>query len=207
MGQSTSFTPEELALIQDTRFFPAKAIITDKIKQTLHHLHKALKEEISATRFLAPEGVDFEAGQFVKGEHLLDFPYQYLDLPKLFTNAEKFAFRSLFWWGHHFIFALIVEGRHLPRYKENLLSAYERLADRGLYLLMTETPWEWRKDPLYLLEIRKDNKDDIASALASRSFLKIQRFIELDDPRFEKGEIVQEGRETFRLLMKVVIAK
>jgi hypothetical protein len=205
MSQPIAFTPDELALMRDTRFFPAKAIITDKIKQTLHHLHGALREEIAATRFLAPEGVDFETGQFVKGEHLLDFPYQYLDLPKFFTNAEKFAFRSLFWWGHHFIFAWILEGRHLPRYKENILNAYDRLVDRGLYLLMTETLWEWRKDPLYLLEIRMDNKEAVTSALASRPFLKIHRFIDLNDSRFEKGEMTKEGREAFRI-MKAVVA-
>jgi hypothetical protein len=204
MDQPIFFTPDELALIRDTRFFPTKAIITDKLKRTLRQLHEALKEEIAGTRFLTPEGVDFEVGQFVRGEHLLDFPYQYLDFPKLYTNAEKFAFRSLFWWGHHFIFAWILEGKYLSRYKENLLSAYDQLADQGLYVLMTETPWEWRKDPLYLLEIRKDNKENVAAALASRPFLKIHRFIEFDGVELEKGRIVERGRQTFRLMRAIV---
>lgn len=100
------FTPAERSLIQETHFFQAKAIITKKVKRMLEGLHAALKEELAASSLLAPEGVDTTTGQFVKGEHLHDFPYQYLDLPKYFSHDEKFTFRSLFWWGHHFVLGL-----------------------------------------------------------------------------------------------------
>jgi hypothetical protein len=203
MDPPISFTPDELALIRDTRFFPAKALIAQKIKRILQQLHGALKEELAISNLLAPDGVDFEIGQFVKGEHLLDFPYQYLDFPKLFTTTEKFAFRSLFWWGHFWVFAWILEGKHLPRYKENLLKSYDQLADQGLYLLMTETPWEWRKDPLYQLEIRKDNQESVAAALASRPFLKIHRFVEFDSSQLNDNGIIQRGRESFLILRPI----
>ena len=206
MDPPICFTPEEGRLVQDTHFFRTKAIITEKVKEILHRLHGEISEELALSNLLAPDGVDLEKGQFVKGEHLLDFPYLYLDLPKIFTQSEKFTFRSLFWWGHFFIFAFILEGKYLECYKSNLLEAYDRIAAGGFSLLMTETPWEWRKEPQFLLEIRRDNRQKVASALASRSFLKIHRYIDLNHPDFLEGRIVQAGRETFRLMKPIVSA-
>lgn len=206
MDRSIQFTPAERSLIQETHFFQTKAIISRKVKQILEQLHVALKEELFTVSLLAPEGVDTTIGQFVKGDHLRDFPYQYLDLPKFFSQDEKFTFRSLFWWGHHFVFALILEGPHLDRYKRNLLNSYDRLADQGLYILMAPTLWEWENRPELLLEIRKDNREAVESALATRPFLKIQRFIGFDDPVFEKGDIVRTGRKIFQL-MKVIVVR
>lgn len=205
MDPSIRFTPAERSLIQETHFFQTKVIISRKIKQLLEQLQAALKEELSASSLLAPEGVDTTTGQLVKGEHLRDFPYQYLDLPKYFSQNEKFTFRSLFWWGHHFVFALILEGPHLDRYKRNLLDAYDKLADQDLHILMAPTLWEWEKRPELLLEIRKDNRETVEAALATRPFLKIHRFIEFDDLLFEKGQMPEIGRRTFRL-MKVIIS-
>lgn len=204
MDRSIQFTPAERSLIQETHFFQTKAIISRKVKQVLEQLHVALKEELFTVSLLAPEGVDTTIGQFVKGEHLHDFPYQYLDLPKYFSQDEKFTFRSLFWWGHHFVFALILEGPHLDRYKRNLLSSYDRLADQGLYILMAPTLWEWEKRPELLLEIRKDNREGVEAALATRPFLKIHRFIPFESPIFEKGGLVAEGTKTFRLMSDIV---
>jgi hypothetical protein len=173
----------------------------------LEELHAALREELATLSLLAPEGVDTTIGQFVKGEHLHDFPYQYLDLPKYFSQDEKFTFRSLFWWGHHFVFALILEGRHLDRYKENLLKSYDQLADQGLYILMAPTLWEWEKRPELLLEIRKDNREVVEAALGSRTFLKVHRFIEFRDPVFEKGSLIEAGRKTFQLIKVMIMNK
>lgn len=204
MDPISRLTPEELKLIEDTHFFQTKAIVTRKIKAALNALHAGLREEIQSAAFLAPDGVDVETGQFVKGEHLLDFPYLYLDLPKLFTHQEKFTFRSLFWWGHHLVFAWILEGTHLSRYKQNLIDAYADLADQGLFLLMTETPWEWRSAPIYVLEIRMDNREEVSRAVTSRTFLKIQRFVPFDHPSLLEGRIVEMGRSSFRLMRPVV---
>jgi hypothetical protein len=198
------FTFDERALIKDTSFFHAKTIIGKKIKETLLSLHDALKEEIVLSSLLAPQEADLQTGQFVKGEHLQEFPYQYLDFPKLFTHAEKFTFRSLFWWGHHFVFAFILEGPHLAQYHKNLFASYDTLADRGLSLSLAPTLWEWRNRPELLLEIRKDNKEIVSEAVAARPWMKIQRIIDFDHPLFEEGRLVEAGRETFRLMKGIV---
>lgn len=202
--EPTRLTPEERELIRDRGFFRAKAIIGKKVKRILLQLHEALKEELSFSRLLAPSGVDIQIGQFVKGEHLEDFPYQYLDFPKYFSQTEKFTFRSLFWWGHYFVFALILEGPYLERYKSNLLAHYGEVADRGFALLLAPTLWEWKNRPDLLLEIRNENKEEVAAVLDSLPWLKIHKVIEFDSPLFEEGRMVETGREIFRLTKPII---
>ncbi len=202
-----SFTAKERSLLADTDFFETKAVITQKVRQFHEALHPALKEELQGVTLLAPEGTDIEKGQFVKGEHLHDFPYLYLDFPKFFSHTDKFTFRSLFWWGHHFVFAWILEGEYLESYKENLLNAYAQLADQGLYLLLSQNPWEWRKEDKMLLEIKKENPKVVREVLASRTFLKIQRFISFDHSAVQNGRLIDVAIETFRLMKPIVMTR
>ena len=199
-----NFSEQERRIIADTDFFPAKAVITDKVKALLSHLREELKQELAVTRLAAPDGLDTTHGQLVKGEHLLDFPYQYLDFPKYFLQDEMFTFRTLVWWGHHIVFALILGGRHLDHYKANLLKVYDRLADRELHLLVTETPWEWRHGEEYVLSITQQNRQQVAAAVAARPFLKIHRIVGFDHPALAAGTLAAEGRMTFRLMAGIV---
>lgn len=205
MTDSIHFNSNERSVIQDTSFFRTKVNVSRKVQQMLHQMKKAFQEELEPSGLLMADGVDVQSGQFVKGEYLLDFPYQYLDFPKLFTQDEKFAFRTLFWWGHFMVFAWILEGRHLEHYKTNLIKAYDRFADRGLFLLLTKTPWEWRKDPEHALEFRRDNREEAIAAIKSRSFLKIHRYLEFNSSVFADGTILQESREIFRFMRTIVI--
>lgn len=147
------FTPDELSLLSDSRFFKTKARVMKKVKAQMEALHDGLKEDLAGVDLLAPEGFDVTLYQFVKGEHLEDFPYQYLDCPKHFAGGVKFTFRSLFWWGHHYVFALILEGGDLTRYKQNLLNRYEKVADKGICLCLGGSPWEWKRGEGYTMDL------------------------------------------------------
>ena len=125
----TVFTPEESTLITDDKFFRAKARIMSKVRGMLDTLYAGLLEELRGVDLIAPHGFNPLAHQFVKGEHLEDFPYQYLDYFKHFDEDNKFTFRSLFWWGHYYVFALILEGERLIEYKKNFVNRYEQLAE------------------------------------------------------------------------------
>jgi len=197
-------TDEERRLLEDTAFFPAKAAIADKVKRWLTELRDRLRLEAETGRFLAPAGTDFQQGQLVRGEHLLEFPYHYLDCPKYFSAGEMFTYRTLVWWGHHVVFALILQGPRLARYKANFLAAYDQLADRELALLMTATPWEWRRGDDYLLPVRRANRDVVAAALAGRPFVKVHRVVPFDHPAIVEGRLAEEGLDTFRLVAPII---
>jgi len=198
------FTADELRLVADDKFFRDKARIMKKVRATLDALYTGLKEELHGISLLAPQGFNPEAHQFVKGEHLEDFPYQYLDYFKHFDGENKFTFRSLFWWGHHYAFAVIIEGEGLNQYKKNLVNRYETLADKHISLCLGGTPWEWKRGEGYTMELTWDRKVDLVALLSDRSFVKLARFVPLDDEAVGAGRIPDIGRTTLRDLLPVI---
>ena len=93
-GEPILFTADELTLLRDEHFFRAKARIMTKMKAVLEGVYDGLQRELAGVALLAPEGFSPASHQFVKGEHLEDFPYQYLDYFKHFQGEEKFTFRT-----------------------------------------------------------------------------------------------------------------
>lgn len=206
MGAEHTFTSDELALITDREFFRAKARVTMKVRRTLDTLHGALKEELAGFELVTPPGFDPTRCQFVKGEHLEDFPYQYLDFPKHFVGRDKLTFRSLFWWGHHFVFALILEGESLSRYKTNFLNRFQAVAACQLSLCLSPSLWEWKRGEGYTLPITPERRSEVAAVLSSRSSFKVARFLPYDDPAVRAGRIVEVGREAMRGLLPIITA-
>ena len=204
MDSNISFTPREIDHLADTEFFRTKVLISQKVRRTLEQLHRVYQSELGGLELLSPEGFNPEAVQFVKGEHLEDFPYQYLDFPRYYTREEKFAFRSLFWWGHHVVFSLILEGSSIRLYKQNLINRYSTLADKHICLCISPSLWEWKFGPGYTLELTQDKKSEVAAVLANRSFFKIARFVPMTDPLIQSGEIVRIGREAFRVMLSTI---
>ncbi|GJL69076.1 MAG: hypothetical protein NPIRA06_17110 [Nitrospirales bacterium] len=204
MTTSHSFTPDELTLLADREFFRKKAKISLKIKQILEELQERLEAEIALQSLLAPEGFDSQARQFVKGEHLEDFPYQYVDFPRLYTRETKFAFRSLIWWGHHIVFALMIEGPLIKQYRRNLFNRYSEVADRDLCLCLSPSLWEWKYGPGLTLPIARSRRSEVAATLDHRTFFKIARFLPIDDSAMETGTIVDEGLKAFQAILPVI---
>ncbi|HEY3196540.1 MAG TPA: hypothetical protein VGJ57_00895 [Nitrospirales bacterium] len=198
------FSADELNLMADDNFFRVKARIMKKVRATLDALYAELRSELNGVELLAPRSFNPKAHQFVKGEHLEEFPYQYLDYFKHFDGDNKFTFRSLFWWGHHYAFALILEGEGLSEYKKNLVNRYDQIADKGLLLCLGGSPWEWKHGEGYTMELTWARKVDLVALLSNRSFLKLARFVPFDDPIVSAGKIVDVGRATLQDLIPVI---
>lgn len=204
MTVSPVFTDEEAALLADAQFFRKKERISAKVRAQLDATYAGLTEELRRASLIAPPGLDLRAHQFVKGEHLESFPYQYLDYPKHFDGPNKFAFRTLFWWGHHLACALILDGEGVRQYKKQIVDRFHQLAGQELELSLAPTLWEWKRGEGYTLPITHNRKAQIASVLAERRFIKIVRFVPMTDPRLQAGLLSDLSRETFRAILPIV---
>ena len=200
----SQFTNEEAALMADQHFFLAKAQIMAKVRHLLEATHASLKEEVASASLATPPDFDPTNRQFVKGESLEFFPYQYLDFPKHFHDSNTFTFRTLFWWGHHVVCALLMEGEGIKQHKVRIVNRFHQLAGQGLELSLAPTLWEWKRGEGYTLPITHDRKAQIAAVLAERTFLKIVRFLPFTDPRIQSGQMPEFSRETFRAILPVV---
>ncbi len=204
MTQPPSFSPEELVLLGDREFFRKKAIIGKKIRAILEALHLRLKPLVETQPFIAPENFDPQAFQFVKGEHLEESPYQYLDYPRNYSREEKLAFRSLAWWGHHFVFALIVEGDLVKTYRRHLFNRFSQVADQGLTLSLSPSLWEWKTGSGLTLGITSSQRSEIAAVLDHRTAFKLTRFIEFQDSIVTNNQIIEEGVKTFKAVLPII---
>ena len=199
-----SLTADEWRVFADHDFFLKKAAISVKLKQTLEELHRSLQSELANHPLLAPEGFDPEAVQFVKGEHLEDCPYQYLDFPRYYTRQDKLAFRSLCWWGHHLVFALIVEGPLVKDYRTKLFNRFSEVADRHLSLCLSSSLWEWKAGAGLTIDITKTRRSEIAAVLDHRTFFKIARFLPIKDLENGNDHIIESGVSTFQSILPII---
>ena len=188
----------------DQNFFLAKARIMEKVRRLLEATHVTLKEEVVAASLATPPNFDSTNRQFVKGESLEFFPYQYLDFPKHFHDSNTFTFRTLFWWGHHIVCALLLEGEGIKQHKARIVNRFHQLAGQGLELSLAPTLWEWKRGEGYTLPITHDRKAQIAAVLAERAFLKIVRCLPLTDSRIQSGQMPEFSREVFRAVLPIV---
>jgi len=204
MDESSRLTAAELDLVQDHRWFLAKARITGKFTQWLKEVQVVLQEELSCASLLTPADFDPAKVQYVKGEHLEDHPYQYLDCPKHFSGGNTFTIRTLVWWGHHVAIALLLEGEHVARYKQNLLTRYHLVTDRRIALSLGPDFWEWKQGEGYTLPLTRDRWAEVAAVLSSRRFFKLIRFLPFDDPAVVDGRLAEVARETLKVFLPVV---
>ncbi|HEX2056291.1 MAG TPA: hypothetical protein VHF07_07345 [Nitrospiraceae bacterium] len=204
MKADQRFSPQEVALMSDAGFFRAKAVIMRKVRDLLSRVHEALRQELAHVTLLAPPGFNPGNCQFVKGEHLEQCPYQYLDYPKHFAGGNAFTFRSLFWWGHHVAFALLLEGPHVKQYKRNLIDRYHLIAGCDLEMSLAPDFWEWKRGEGYTLPLSHDRKARIGAVIAERSFLKILRFVPITEFGVLQDGLPEIGRDTFRSLLPVI---
>lgn len=198
MREEIRFAPEERSLIADTIFFERKQAVSQKIRAVFSRVREGLLAHVKPERYLAPDGVDFTRGKLSGGEHHYDLPYIFLDFPRRYSRESLFAFRSLFWWGHHFLFTLILSGDLLPGYRERLFSGWNRLAARGDWIAVSPDPWEWRMTEDHVRRVRREGKNALEPAVRELPFLKLVHFVPFDDRRLEEGRLAQTGIETFR---------
>lgn len=206
MTSPITLADEELALLTDAHYFRKKAAISAKLRRMLEATESALQQDLAALSLIVPPGFNPASRQLVKGEHLEECPYQYLDCPKHFDGVNKFTFRTLVWWGHHAVCALLLEGAGLRQYKRHIVDRFHQLAGHGLELSLAPTLWEWKRGEGYTLPITHDRKAQIAAVLAERPCVKIIRSISLSDPRVQAGHLPEFSSETFRMMVPIMTA-
>ena len=187
--------------MRDAGLMARKEAVIEKVKATFGAVKEALKSGLDPAGYLAPEGADFTQGQVSNGDRFQGMPWVYLDFPKYFSHDAIFTFRSFFWWGHGFVFALMLAGPSLTQYKANLRRAYDRLADHGLHLSLARDPWEWRQGEGYTIDLTGANRAAVEAALPDRPFLKLQSVLGFESNRDHAGldedAVVQAGRRAF----------
>lgn len=189
------FSGEELALMQDRQLFPAKEAIIQKIYELFYQFSMLIKEDALTRNFPFPEGTDETTGKISRGENYLSQPYVILDLPRLFSKDDIFAFRSMFWWGHHFSFTLHLAGRSFRKFAPLLLNKVDSLRQKNVFICVKDEMWDHHFEPSNFKRL-----NDIDAAELPSRFLKVSRKLPVD----EWDRVPAYGIETYSLFMNAL---
>lgn len=168
-------TGEELAVLANREFLLLKNSLTEKIIAHLSDIERGLHHQIKDLDFAFPEGTFLKAGKISKGEQYRSLPYFILDYPRLFTQKEVFAFRSMLWWGNEFSCTLHLRGSFLESHKTQIIDNI--FGERSLYICVKDHPWEYHFEKDNYLKVSTLTKEELSGYVLQKEFLKISDYL------------------------------
>jgi hypothetical protein len=175
---------KELSLIKHVELFQHKLTILKKAEHRLNGLQKALAKEIHLTADSLPEGLDLNKNQIVRGENHNGFPFISLDYPQNFSKTDMFTLRTLFWWGHYLGFSLILKGKRLESYLENLLENRNAECFKNIFVSLAPDPWEWEINKTNYSLIDQISPDGLRKTILELDYLKVIRVYPFENENF-----------------------
>lgn len=166
---------KELSVIENTSFLLTKIKVTEKIQQLLGQTRLDLKVLLSRSVFEFPEGSDLTTGKISKGENYQNLPYLVLDYPKLFTQKDIFAYRTMFWWGNFFSATLHLQGHSLEKHRSSFMKNLSVLIDQDIYIGVGSSPWQYHYETDNYIPVSEIDADFIRQC----EFLKLSKKIPL----------------------------
>lgn len=133
MNHNANFNSAEIELLLNQGMIEEKLLVLKKITELLQQLGFEAEKQL-------PVFLNSKRAKVSKGENLKGFPFRVLDYPRIFTEKDVFAFRTLFWWGNCITFTLHLKGSFLTdnyRKLEKLTGQYAKT----LYLSKSGDEW------------------------------------------------------------------
>jgi hypothetical protein len=194
-----ALSPEELELVNDTRWILTKQQITAKVYALLGEAAEDLRR-IAAGNAAIPEAVRMIPPKIARGENYRQLPYVMLDYPRFFGQPDTLALRTFFWWGHFFSVSLQVAGRWLPGTEHRLMEMAEGLAEQGYQLCVYENPWEHALEKDNYIPMGEWISNGRMPSAAASGFLKITRVLPLQQWASAPQFIRETGEQLLSLL-------
>ncbi len=122
---------EEIELASDTAIIDQKRIVQEKMQTLLGLCRSPLQ------KMIAPKGFEWssKSGKISKGENHKGYPFAVYDFPIIHQKEQLFLYRTMWWWGHHFICSLLISGNILEHYTERFLQSVPNLLPKIRKLL------------------------------------------------------------------------
>ena len=202
-GTSSYWSGHEIALLNHVEVFQHKPGIMKKAEHLLNALGEGMILELRDCNIPFPPETKKDKVQLARGENNKGFPYLSLDVPQMFSKTEMFTYRTLFWWGHYLGFSLILKGKDLPRYTENLLREKEDSLGQEVYLSVAPNPWEWEQGDENFKSVQQTSGEELRKNIENIDYIKVIRFYPLNDETFPSLNWVEAGISTWRDLSKI----
>jgi len=204
-GELPSWMPIEIRLFNTLDVFEHKPAIMKKAEINLVELKQMIVKDLSQSPHPCPPEADIVKGQIVRGENHKGFPFISLDMPQMFSKTQMFTYRTLFWWGHHLIFSLILKKKDLTPLINKLILLKEYPEWNDIQLAIYPSPWEWEIGANNFIPISMASEKSIRENIKSVQYIKLCRFYSLSDPTFPELNWANIGLSTWKILSKVCV--
>lgn len=196
-----AFSQKEITLLTDTDFLLTRQEINAKLVTLLSEVEREIHEHIQLTTFSFPEKAFIQTGKISRGENYRGLPYFILDFPRLFSQREVFAFRTMIWWGHELSCSLHVAGESLNSFSNGLPA---RIAgEHDLFISVNSTPWEFYFEPDNYLPARELTETAIQNHMDSFQFIKLADRMPLEKQESFKPFILESLARFLKYLRPV----
>jgi hypothetical protein len=196
--KNSQWASHEIKLLNHVEVFLHKPGIMKKAEQYLNALGDEMIRELAQSKIPFPPETKLEKIQLTRGENHKGFPYLSLDIPQMFTKTEMFTYRTLFWWGHYLGFSLILKGKDLTRYADNLLKEKNISQFENVFLATATTPWEWSLTDDNFKNIHDASAEELQEIIETIEYIKLMRFYPINDKFFAQLDWVTAGISTWR---------
>jgi hypothetical protein len=196
------FSRNELDFISDKTLFERKAEVTRRVIHHLSELQEKLMLLLLQHKNKLPENVLNSTPKISRGENYNGFPWLVLDFPRVFTTAEVFSFRTLFWWGHSWVLTFQLSGHYFHLNREVIFSGFSGFADKTCKIGLGNDPWIHNPDDAMFVGLNKlaDAGKSSEELFRSQSFLKLVKKTEFARSEQLIQEAIDFYSECIRLL-------
>jgi hypothetical protein len=150
------FSKMELELVNNRLFFETKASVMAKVFDLLNEMSVVLERLIKEHQNIIPDGALSSSPKISRGENYQGFPWMVLDYPRLFSSQQTFAFRTLFWWGHSWIFTFQLSGDCWRQFALVLWEQLPHLANNDYRIACGLNPWIHDPDDSSFLPVSEE---------------------------------------------------
>lgn len=188
------FTNYEKDIVRDQNFLKAKHDIIEKVHQLFSVFQENLRKDLTNNPPVPQLPCDLQSGKISKGDNYENMPWLISDYPRIFSRKRVFAFRVLFWWGHHFSFNFHLQGDLLHEYRQVLENNLDDIIDKGYFICCGDSPWDYNFETPGFIQLNTANLNQSKEIAREHEFIKIAKQIPVNST-YE--EITMQGRHTF----------
>ncbi len=195
-NQIPKLSDEQFKTMSNIRFLIAKKEIISIVKDLFQNTRAELTALLENIETEMPTKYELNNGKISRGENYKNLPFVILDYPSIFQSTDIFNYRTLFWWGNFFSSTLHLQGKYLGLYRGKILSNFELLLNKDIFISVATTPWEHDYK----------NNNYIPLTLRHKKFIKTHTFLKLNKKfSLDKIESVPEfAADFFSYLMKII---
>lgn len=165
----------EQELVSDAGWILTKNTIIEKVKLLLEQIHTRQQEILPAYAEALPQEILTVPPKISRGENYKGLPWLILDYPRIFTQNDVFAIRTMFWWGKFFSCTLHLAGAYKEMLEKKIMASFDTLRADEFFVCVNTGQWEHDFEEKNFLPVARFTEKEFEELIKSKAFIKLSK--------------------------------